>query len=142
MLVAVLEDSFERFAARLDDIPAEGLGLEQRARLFVERAWEHFRSPEYHSTFEILLNALAREPAPGAPSWQAEMFRAWDRVWMRLFRDAPIPRRRHWLLEHYTIATLCGLASTLVLEGGGAALRPEELSLLQDLLARELTRRD
>ena len=69
------------------------------------------------------------------------MSRAWDGVWMRLFRDAPLTRRRHTLLEHYTISTLSGLASTLMLEGEGAVLRAEELALLKDTLARELVGR-
>jgi AcrR family transcriptional regulator len=138
ILVAVVEDSFNRFAARLADIPQGGASLERRAALFVDRAWAHFSSPEYRSTFEILLNALGRDEAARAPSWQQRMFRAWDAIWMRLFRDAPVSRRRQRLLEHYTIATLSGLASTLVLEGPGARLRAEELDLLKDLLAREL----
>ena len=75
-----------------------------------------------------------------APSWQHEMFRAWDGIWMRLFRDSRIPRRRHRVLEHYVIATLSGLASTLLLEGSRATLRQEELDLLKDTLARELAR--
>ena len=74
----------------------------------------------------------------GAASWQGRMFRAWDAIWMRLFRDAPIPRRRHLVLEHYVISTLSGLASTLMLEGGAAALRDEELALLTTVLIREL----
>ncbi len=140
LLVAVVEDSFNRFAARLADVPAGGADLAERARRFVERAWQHFASPEYRSTFEILLNELGSEAEADAPSWQQEMFRAWDRVWLRLFQDAPISRRRHRLLEHYAIATLSGMASTLMLEGPGAALPPGELDLLTDTLARELSR--
>jgi hypothetical protein len=68
------------------------------------------------------------------------MFRAWDGIWMRLFHDAGISRRRQRVLEHYVISTLSGLASTLLLEGGEAALREEELDLLKDVLARELSR--
>ena len=68
------------------------------------------------------------------------MFRAWDGVWMRLFADAPLSRRRHRVLEHYTVSVLSGLATTLMLEGRGAALRPEELDLLKQTLAGELTR--
>jgi AcrR family transcriptional regulator len=138
ILVAVVEDSFNRFAARLADIPESGSSLRERVELFVDRAWAHFSSPEYRSTFEILLNALGRDEAVRAPRWQERMFRAWDALWMRLFRDAPVSRRRQRLLEHYTIATLSGLASTLVLEGPAAKLRPEELDLLKGLLAREL----
>ena len=140
ILVAVLEDSFERFAARLEGIPTEGESLAKRASLFIDRAWEHFSSPEYRSTFEILLNYLGRDDLAEAPSWQHEMFRAWDGIWMRLFRDSRIPRRRQRVLEHYVIATLSGLASTLLLEGSRATLRQEELDLLKDTLARELAR--
>ena len=140
MLVAVVEASFDRFAARLENIPSEGESLEKRAALFIERAWEHFSSPEYRSTFEILLHFVAREDMGGAGSWQRRMFRAWDALWMRLFHDAPVSQRRHRVLEHYTISTLSGLASTLMLEGGEAGLRDEELELLKQVLARELGR--
>jgi hypothetical protein len=68
------------------------------------------------------------------------MFQSWDRIWMRLFADARITRRRHRMLEHYTISVLSGLATTLMLEGEGASVRPEELAFLQDTLARELAR--
>ncbi len=67
------------------------------------------------------------------------MFRAWDRIWLRLFGDAPLPRRRRFVLQHDTISALSGLASTLMLEGGEARLRQAELGLLKDTLARELT---
>ena len=137
LLMAVLEDSFERFAARLADLPIEGLSLEARAARFVERAWEHFASREYASTFEILLDHLRRTRPTGA-SWQERMSRAWDGVWGRFFGDAPISRRRHGELQHYTISVLSGLASTLMLEGRGARVRAAELALLAATLTREL----
>ena len=43
------------------------------------------------------------------------------------------------MLEHYTIATLSGLASTLMLEGREAILRDEELELLKRMLVGELS---
>jgi len=140
ILVAVVEDSFDRFAARLERIPIEGESLQKRASLFVDKAWEHFSSREYRSTFEILLNYLGRDDAAETQGWQEQMFRAWDRFWMRLFHDATITRRRHLVLEHYVISTLSGLASTVMLEGGDAVLREEELDLLKETLVRELTR--
>lgn len=140
LLVAVVEDSFNRFAERLVDVPVEGASLAERATLFIDRAWAHFSSTEYHSTFEILLHYLRREDLRSEPPWQVRMFRAWDQVWMRLFGDARIPRRRHRVLQHYTISTLSGLASTLMLEGAEATLRAEELDLLKATLARELAR--
>lgn len=139
LLVAVVEDSFNRFASRLEGIPIADVPLPARAELFIDRAWEHFSSREYRSTFEILLNYLGREDVmQDLPTWQGSMFRAWDGIWMRLFHDAGIPRRRHRVVEHYVISTLSGLASTLVLEGASASLRSEELDVLKRTLQREL----
>lgn len=140
ILLAVLEDSFARFAARLEDVDVGHLSLEQRVALFVERAFEHFTSREYASTFEILLDHLRREGGGGGAGWQLQMSRAWDRVWRRFFGDASLPRRRQGVLQHYTISVLSGLASTLLLEGGDAKLREAELDLLRDTLVRELRR--
>ncbi len=140
ILIAVLENSFNRFGDGLGDIPLEGTPLEKRASLFIDRAWQHFGSAEYRSTFEILLNYLGRADLEEHPTWQERMFPAWDRIWRRFFGDAPISRRRHFVLQHYTISALSGLASTLMLEGGEARLRDAELDLLKDTLARELTR--
>ena len=134
ILLAVLGDSFARFAARLEDVDVEHLALDQRVELFVGRAFEHFTSREYASTFEILLDHLRRD-GKGA-SWQLEMSRAWDRVWRRFF--GALPRRRRGIVQHYTISVLSGLASTLLLEGGDAKLRDAELDLLRDTLVREL----
>jgi AcrR family transcriptional regulator len=140
ILVAVLEDSFNRFAERLDGLPVEDETLEKRAALFLDRAWEHFQSRLYRSTFEILLGYLGRDDLHEQPNWREQMFRAWDRIWMELFGDAPISRRRHFVLQHYTISVLSGLASTLMLEGGEARIRDAELDLLKETLAREFAR--
>ena len=142
ILVAVLEDSFARFAARLDDIPLAGTSLDERARLFVERAWQHFGSADYRSTFEILLASAGAGNAGAPDSWQALMFRAWDQMWKRLFSDARGPRQRQLVLQHFTISALSGFASTLMLEGGDATLRRAELDLLVRTLQRELARPD
>ncbi len=140
ILLAVLEDSFGRFAARLESVPVDRLSLERRVALFVERAWQHFTSREYASTYEILLDYLRREdlPARGGARWQIEMSRAWERVWQRFFGDAALPRKRQLRLQHYTVAVLSGLASTLLLEGGASSLPREELALLEATLIREL----
>jgi AcrR family transcriptional regulator len=140
ILVAVLEGSFDRFSARLDDIPTEDASLEKRASLFIDRAWEHFGSPFYRSTFEILLDHAGREEPTDEPSWQQRMFLAWDRIWMRIFGDADISRSRHFVLQHYTISVLSGLASVLTLESAEPRLRGAELDLLKDTLTRELSR--
>lgn len=139
LLMAVLEDSFRRFEARLAEVPVESLPLAERVRLFVERAWAHFASREYACTAEILRDAIRRaDPPADGPRWQEQMSRAWGRVWRRFFGEAPAARSRRGALQHYTIAVLTGLASTVALEGPGARVRPEELGLLEDTLLREL----
>lgn len=138
LLLAVLEDSFERFAERLQPIATTGTTLAARAGLFVDLAWEHFRGPHYRATFEILLNYLGREELPGAGNWRIEMSRAWDRVWTRIFADAKLPRKRSLMLQHFTVSALSGLASTLMLHGGSPTLPTWELEVLKATLLREL----
>jgi hypothetical protein len=55
-VMAVLEERFDRFAERLENAPDSDASLEKRVVHFVNRSWEHFSSPLYRSTFEILLN--------------------------------------------------------------------------------------
>lgn len=139
LLRAVLEDSFERFAERLERVVPEGTSLTQRAALFVDLAWEHFRSRHYRSTFEILLNYLGRDEHAGAGNWRLEMSRAWDRVWSRIFADARLSRKRSLMLQHFTVSALSGLAATLMLQGQRNAVLPTgELDVLKTTLAREL----
>src|SRR5512145_1029051 len=71
ILEAVLEDTFERFEARLGDIPQDA-PLARRVALFVERAWEHFGSPHFRSMLEILLH-LAPAEREGGPGWQRDL---------------------------------------------------------------------
>ena len=42
ILAAVLEESFERFAERLSEVPTDGASLEERVSAFVDIAWAHF----------------------------------------------------------------------------------------------------
>lgn len=139
MLMAVVEDSFRRFEARLAERPIEGLPLAERVHVFVERAWAHFASREYASTAEILRDSIRRAgPATDGPRWQEAMFRAWGRVWRSFFGAAPAAQARRGALQHYTIAVLTGLASTVALDGPAGPVRDAELALLQDTLLREL----
>jgi len=139
ILAAVLADSFERFARCVADVADSSASLEERISLFVDRAWDHFGSPHYRSTFEILLNDVGSEPgAESEPAWQTEMFRAWNGVWMQLFGDVGLARGRSAVIQHYTISVLSGLASMKAIEGPGARVRPAELALLKQTLLREL----
>ncbi len=140
ILVAVLEDSFHHFAERIIGVPLEGTSLEQRVSLFIDRAWEHFKSERYRTTFEILLNYLGRQELDGQGAWRGQMLGAFDAVWVRVFPDSKLPRRRSVMLQHYTVSVLSGLASTLMLQGGNATLPGKELDLLKDTLERELAR--
>jgi len=141
ILAAVLEDSFERFAERLTSFPGEESPLEKRVAFFIDRSWEHFRSPHYRSTFEILLNYSDEERDADAP-WKGQMLRAWNRIWSEIFSDSHLSRRRTVTLQHYTISALSGLASMKMLEGPTARIREAELTLLKETLVRELTRTD
>jgi AcrR family transcriptional regulator len=136
ILAAVLEDSFDRFARRLGDVPAQGASLERRVALFVERAWDHFSSPHFRSTFEILQH-YAGEAGNG---WQDEMLAAWNRIWAGIFADAPLSKRRRVTLQHYTIACLTGLASLLRFQAPSPRVLEDELRLLEETLVRELRR--
>jgi AcrR family transcriptional regulator len=139
LLLAVLEDSFVRFAERLEHAAVADLGLAARAALFVDHAWEHFRSRHYRATFEILLNYLGRAEHRDAGNWRIEMSRAWDRVWSRIFGDVKVPRKRSLMLQHFTVSALSGLAATLMLQGADAELPKGELDVLKSTLVRELT---
>jgi len=144
LLLAVLEDSFDRFAARLADVATPGSGLEERASRFVDRAWEHFGSPHFRSTFEILLNQAEREAQDGerrAASWQSQLAEAWDDVWQQLFFETGMSRRRRSLVQHFVISSLAGMASLQILEHGGRGpTRQAELEMLKRTLLRELAR--
>ncbi len=139
LLLAVLEDSFERFAERLEHAAVAELGLAARAALFVDQAWAHFRSRHYRATFEILLNYLGRAEHRDAGNWRVEMSRAWDRVWSRIFGDLKVPRKRSLMLQHFTVSALSGLAATLMLQSSDAELPKGELDVLKSTLVRELT---
>ncbi len=137
MLTAVLEDSFNRFVERVESVPREG-PLDKRVSLFVDRAWEHFGSPHYRTTHEILLHFRAREDVEEAPAWSAIMAKAWNEIWREIFHDAPVSRQRHILIARYTVATLSGLAGLLVVSGDPADSLARDLDILKRLLIREL----
>jgi AcrR family transcriptional regulator len=137
MLTAVLEDSFNRFSQRIEDVPREG-PLEKRVSLFVDRAWDHYSSAHYQTTHEILLHFRAREDIKEAPTWSAIMARAWNEIWREIFHDAPVPRRQLVLTARYALATLSGLGGLLLLSGDPADSLARDLDILKRLLVREL----
>jgi AcrR family transcriptional regulator len=136
ILEAVLEDTFERFEAKLGDIAAD-LPLARRVALFVERAWEHFGSPHFRSTFEILLHHGKGSDGEVPPHWQEAMFRAFDRVFERLFSDSGLPRRERAALHQYAVAQLVGLAALEMLDEPRS--RRPQLALLEKTLLAELS---
>ncbi len=140
LLLAVLEDTFTRFAERMTDIAVAETPISDRVSLFIDRAWEHFRSRHFRCSFEILLDYLGRDEQPHAAQWRTQMTRAWDRVWSALFSDARVARNRVLMLQHYTVATLSGLAAMAMMEGASASLSRRELQLLKDTLASEMAR--
>jgi len=136
ILLAVLEDSFERFAQRLEGIDRGASSLDERVSQFIDHAWRHFSSDDYRSSFEILLNFTAEDEGGGDGLWKSEMLRAWNEIWSELFGEVELPARRTLVLQHYTISVLSGLASMRMLEGTSAGIRSEELDLLKQTLSR------
>jgi AcrR family transcriptional regulator len=140
ILIAVLEESFARFAERLGEAPGGPVPLAKRVSIFVDRAWAHFGSDEYRSTFEILLNLhLPDSGAEDAP-WYDATLETWQATWAHFFPHHPLSPRRLLAIQHYTISVLSGLASMRVLEGPTGAVRGTELEYLKETLVRELSR--
>jgi hypothetical protein len=117
-------------------MPSDGTSLEKRVTLFVDRSWQHFASPLYRSTFEILLNL----PQDMDVGWQRQMLEAWFRIWSRYLPESKPSRRKTLDLMHYTVSVLSGLATTTMLAGEGAQIRPTELGFLKNTLVREFAR--
>ncbi len=139
ILTAVLEESFERFAVRLAAVPTAGASLAERVSAFVDIAWAHFGSPDYRSTFEILLNYTRDADSDGVPIWQSEMFRAWNRVWSRIFADVNLPRRKVVALQAFSISVVSGMAALAMLRRAVEPVHGAELDLLKRTLVREMS---
>jgi AcrR family transcriptional regulator len=133
ILEAVLQESFQRFARQLEKIPTDA-PLAERIHQFVTRAWEHFASPHFRSTLEILLHVPA---AQEGADWLAGMVRELNEIWQRLFADASLPARRVVTLQRYTVSVLSGLSSLERIDGRSHT-RVAELALLEETLRREL----
>jgi len=133
ILMAVLEESFNRFAVVLGKPPEEE-EQEKRVARFVDRSWEHFSGPHYRSTFEILLNLPDEIELP----WQREMLAEWRRIWSRYFPESNPAEQQTVELMLYAVSVLTGLATTQMLEGNRGRPRDRELGMLKDTLAREL----
>ena len=140
ILIAVLVDSFNRFAEQLASIPVEGMSLEERVASFVDAAWEHFGSSHYLCTFEILLNMPGPDWASRELPLRDATLDAWSGIWNRFFGKAGLTARRTVAVQYYTISVLSGLAALKRFEGPAAARRRIELGLLKDTLVRELGR--
>ena len=140
ILVAVLVDSFNRFAEQLAGISVEGMSLEERVAAFVDAAWEHFGSPHYRCTFEILLNMPDPDWASQELPLRDATLDAWSGIWNRFFGEANLTQRRTVALQYYTVSVLSGLAAMKRFEGPAAERRRMELGLLKDTLVRELGR--
>jgi AcrR family transcriptional regulator len=139
ILAAVLEESFERFAARLAAVPIEGASLSERVSAFVDLAWAHFGSPDYRSTFEILLNGTREDDEPEVPIWQRGMFTAWNRVWSQIFADVDLPRRTVVALQAFAISVFSGMAALAMLRRAVEPVHSAELDLLKRTLVREMS---
>lgn len=134
ILVAVLEESFNRFADLLRAPLPRDLSLAERVSVFVDRSWRHFGSPHYRSTYEILMNL----PPDLEPVWQNEVLSTWNRIWQRFFPERPISSPHVTSVMRYAVSVMSGLATMNTLEGVPGRSRARELSFLKDTLEREL----
>lgn len=134
ILMAVLEESFERFLELLRDPDVSEAPLAKRVSLFVDRSWRHFGRRQYRSTLEILLNL----PPDLDRAWRAEVLESWSVIWSHYFPESPPNRSSSQELMRYTVSVLSGLAATRILEGQDAGARAGELSFLKDTLERSL----
>jgi AcrR family transcriptional regulator len=140
ILMAVLEESFHRFAEILGEVSqAEALqaeDLEKRVAMFVERSWIHFSSPHYRTTFEILLNLPDEIELP----WQREMLREWHRIWSGYFPESNPSNQATIEVMLYAVSVLTGLATTQMLEAKPVRTRERELGFLKETLVKQIER--
>ena len=132
VLAVALEESFDRFADVLGE-PTDG-AVSERVATFVDRAWEHFRSDHYRTTFEILRNL----PPDLDSDWAPGMLRTWSQLWKRFFPESRLSRRETAELMHYAICVLSGLATTNLLDGRRPRA-PRGLAFLKATLEAELS---
>jgi AcrR family transcriptional regulator len=135
ILLAVLEESFHRFAEALGVAP-EGEALEKRVALFVERSWLHFASPHYRSTFEIVLNL----PDAMELRWQREVLGEWRRIWSRYFPESDPSSQETVEVMLYAVSVFSGLATTQRLESKAVRSRDRELGFLRETLVMQIER--
>jgi AcrR family transcriptional regulator len=138
ILIAVLVDSFNQFAEGLASVIVDGKSLDERVALFVDAAWEHFGSPHYCCTFDILLNMPSLDWTATEHPLRDATLKEWGKLWTRFFGEAGLPPRRTIAVQYYTISVMSGLAAMKKLEGHNPAQRRMELGFLKDTLAREL----
>jgi len=134
ILAAALEDAFRRLADTLGEPPAPGTPLEERVSEFIDRAWEHYGSEHYRSTFEILLNL----PPEMESTWARSALGTWQELWQGFFPDSTLSKRETVELMQYAVSVLSGLATMIILEGGTRRGVKRGLSLLKRTLAEEL----
>jgi AcrR family transcriptional regulator len=132
--IAVLEDSFERFAAKLAEVPDDA-PLADRVAQFVQRAWEHFASPHYRSTFEILIHAA--DVLPRDSTWRERMEVAWSRIWAEVFAGEKLPRSAPSRCSSSPWRRSRARVAADARREGGAQREPSS-ALLRDALLREL----
>jgi len=131
VLRAVLEESFAGLSAAFEGVSVEGASLEERVSIFVERAWRHYGSRHFRSTFEIILST--REPlSVQGDDWAAEPIlesaaRA-RQLWESIFQDLGLSPDAHRDLLRFAFVNLAGLSMTTRLrEDRKLTLRQVEL---------------
>ena len=120
ILEAVLEHGLARLESAFEDVDPAGLDLDERARLFVERAWRHYRSRHYRSTLEIILGMRREADGEPADPVHERMVAGVDRLWRRVFDDVDVDATARLDAQVFAFATLSGLAVQCILQRGDA----------------------
>jgi len=136
ILESVLDESLEHFERHMEGLVTEGRSLEQRISDFIDRSWEHYRSPHYRAVLEIILNSRA-DADPERHEHHRTLADAVDRLWTRILADEELDAARRRIAEAFAFSTLTGLAVLSMIQQDDSGIR-EELEVLKPTLRRML----
>ena len=140
ILEAVLDAGLDHFERRIEDLPRSGVTLAERVSLVVDHAWEHYSSPHYRATLEILLSTRA-EDIPERSARSLQLTEAATRLWSKAFADLDVSAERRSETERFAFAALSGLAAQCAIQRDSLG-NSQDLDALKRAILRLLTGSD
>lgn len=138
VLAAALLETFSHLVEVLGEPDETARTLEARVDLFVERAWEHFSSGHYRTSYGIFLDLRTDVESLDEEVTERQVT-AWSRIWKRYFPDSRLTRRETRDLMHYCVVVLSGLATTETIGHRDDRTVSRALGFLKDTLGHELS---